>query len=314
MATIYVPLSLVFSVPDPAPRPEVLPPAVPTPSSPFPSADLAEADCDVTTVEDRGDDGTIDSIEVGEYDAGGLLVVRRTWRSADAAGLPYITQRYVYDGAGLLHRITSSSGVTGNQSIREFKRDSAGRLYRETHVSVEDSRVVRIVNQRYDDSGMIRNRFVDNAGDGKVDTAIEYSMKEGLWEIVTTTSGSVGVRAVEHIDVDEHGVVSHTKDTDGDGEVNVSIEYRYDRIGRLIQQWGGETHAEHLWWTIEYGKFGVTRQTRHFEDGSVDEEHLYSYDDSGRLVLHVGNHHSYPSTTSSFSYSCGAERSPLESQ
>lgn len=305
LGTIYVPIALSLASPASSPEPAELEPAIPTPSSPFPSSTVVEGGCEVTVLDDRGNDGFVDSVERLFYAPDGRLTLRETWRGGDTAAPRASVQRYTYDDASRLIRVTTTTDDLEDNSVREYRRDSAGRLVWDVHRAGPDDEILHIGRQHYDVHGMIVKRLDDFSGDGFIDKETRYSRAGDMWVIdVTTRAESIEISDTTWIDVDDRGIVRQRQDTDGNGSIDLFIEYKYDLRGRMVEQWGGESSPDNLWWTIAYGDFGVIREGRYFADGSVDRERTYTYDELGRRLSRVERHHAYPARMHSYSYIC----------
>lgn len=304
LVTVYVPLALIGVAKPTSPAPVVLPPAIPTPTDPIAASDLSEPGCQLTIREDAGGDGTVEGIERLTYALDGRLTERLVWRTHDMSLPPYSTTLHEYDADNFLAR-TVVVVSTGSETAFEYSRDSAGRLVRDRHLSIEDDRLVRVSIQKYAPDGMILERLTDFGGDGALDQEIRYNRVGDRWRVTTSSRGaSEVVTSIEWIDVDARGVFRRQRDSDGNGTIDLTYEFVYDRMGRVIQKWGGETLAERLMLVFEYGDSGVERAISLLEDGTIDAERTYYYDSSGRLENSIFRHHLYSGLSWAYEYSC----------
>ncbi len=159
---------------------------------------------------------------------------------------------YMYDDEGrvllLAHDGCAEFEVYGERCLtpadgqldqaRHFEYDDAGHLVRERWDAHMDG-VFEIVNSFvYDESGARVADVTDFGGDGAVERRIVYQNDErGRPTIVafdTRDDGSYETRIVHAYDGDLE--TSETTDFEADGLIDLVVTYRYDEMGRLLEE------------------------------------------------------------------------------
>jgi hypothetical protein len=228
-----------------------------------PSALPLLAYCTVITNSDDPADGTIDSRQVEEFNALGL--VEHIDFDDDADGQVDASLDATYDGfAQLIHE---KGDVDQDGTIDwavDYTWDDRGNLVFVEQVG-ESSAHGGTSSYTYDEDDLVETIEWDYDGDGRQDYLWDHLrdaegllLRVELWDLRSFLLGQEWLYLY-----DQQGrLVTTYNDVGADGRFEAVVRNRWDDQDRLSQQ-----------------------ETDYYDDGSVNGLSVYSYDDGGRLVL-----------------------------
>ena len=232
----------------------------------------------LTVSTDRGDDGTIDTVQETTFNEATQRSLLREDRDGDGEFEIVTAFDYVYDGNRLI-RVETDDDADGTVDIVETREyTTAGRIWRTIRDEGADGKPDRIEESTWDaDNRRIRST-IDAPVGGPVETIQEYAY-----------GNDAGMNGRLMHRYNERGLVQSTRyetrylpsgqlesmdiDLTDDGQVDNRIERVYDADGQMI---------------------GTL--TDNGADGTIDTLHSYIYSDDGRLIelaIDVGNDGSF---------------------
>lgn len=276
-----------------APSATVLPSEAPSPTvstaSPVPTRKFIAAGCVITATNDIYIDGSIDTIEVQEYD--GVSRMRAyTVTDVISGGISeihawnYLADRtvYVFDEQPIgspdiiitdhLHRDqrrakteTDYGADGGIDDVKWYEYTQQPRIERILWDQLADLTIDRVQTFTYDEDLLIRIDTDDNA-DESIDASAEYMWQNRLLALEKHSYRGKLNRRIEYR-YNAGGLEVESKAFDGNGELNSVVGHEYDERGLLTE-------------------------TREYEPpGEIEQRISYVYDNLDRVITQTARGH-----------------------
>jgi len=182
---------------------------------------------------DENNDGTTDTIVTWGYNEYGRVVSRRD-TVKDGETIRFA--RFDYDADGRFTGILTDTDGNGDSDLESiFEYDGNSNLIKETSQNPVESEIYSIVHKEYAPDGLLSLVRLDIEGDGTGDAVTAFKWEDELIQSRSTTDSAGNVTLLINHIYEGRLLKKLTFDTDGNGKVGMSVNYKYNESGWLTE-------------------------------------------------------------------------------